>query len=258
MRVSLNLRREVAGALFRFEVNYLKLPQRELRSYMNRSAIKINITAFRALKSCDCSFQSRKLLAGPFSSSAMTRQLVRAAVSPSTPAYKLPRIVIPTPSPNSSNLCEIPENLSYNVSRPDNATSVMAPTYTAANRGRPKGSKNTPKPRASRPPASSNPFASSDEEHRPNPSSDEEDDNGAPPKSKRASRAGEEAGVDEPEKTIPNELLTRLLHEFFAKDATRMSKDANAAVGKYMDIFVREAIARTAVEKQGGFLEVSL
>jgi hypothetical protein len=60
-----------------------------------------------------------------------------------------------------------------------------------------------------------------------------------------------------PEKTIPKELLTRLLHEFFAKDATRLSRDANAAVGKYVDVFVREAIARTAVEKQGGFLEVS-
>jgi len=47
-----------------------------------------------------------------------------------------------------------------------------------------------------------------------------------------------------------------LLHEFFEKDATRISKDANAAVGKYVDVFVREAIARTAIEKRGGFLEV--
>ncbi|KAL7798185.1 CENP-S associating centromere protein X domain-containing protein [Trichoderma ceciliae] len=60
----------------------------------------------------------------------------------------------------------------------------------------------------------------------------------------------------EPEKSIPKALLTRILHEFFAKEATRMSRDANAAVGKYVDIFVREAIARTAVEKRGGFLEV--
>lgn len=60
----------------------------------------------------------------------------------------------------------------------------------------------------------------------------------------------------EAKKTIPPELLTRILHEFFEKDGTRISKDANKAVAKYMDIFVREAIARTAVEKGSGFLEV--
>ncbi|KAI1275741.1 CENP-S associating centromere protein X-domain-containing protein [Xylaria sp. FL0933] len=61
---------------------------------------------------------------------------------------------------------------------------------------------------------------------------------------------------EETKKTIPPELLTRILHEFFEKDGTRISKDANKAVAKYMDIFVREAIARTAVEKGNGFLEV--
>lgn len=61
----------------------------------------------------------------------------------------------------------------------------------------------------------------------------------------------------EAKKTIPPELLTRILHEFFEKDGTRISKDANKSVAKYMDIFVREAIARTAVEKGSGFLEVS-
>ncbi|KAH8175572.1 CENP-S associating centromere protein X domain-containing protein [Sarocladium implicatum] len=133
----------------------------------------------------------------------------------------------------------------------------MAPKQTTnASRGRPKGSKNASKPAATRPPASSNPFASSDEEAQRSISSDEDEDNGASSRAKRASRGGDDAGAEEPEKTIPKELLTRLLHEFFAKDATRVSKDANAAVGKYMDVFVREAIARTAVEKQGGFLEV--
>jgi hypothetical protein len=74
-----------------------------------------------------------------------------------------------------------------------------------------------------------------------------------------AARQNDDKEEDEPaaEKTIPKELLTRLLHEFFAKDATRISRDANAAVGKYVDVFVREAIARTAVEKQSGFLEAS-
>ncbi|RDA83805.1 hypothetical protein CP532_4606, partial [Ophiocordyceps camponoti-leonardi (nom. inval.)] len=66
----------------------------------------------------------------------------------------------------------------------------------------------------------------------------------------------EEQTQTEPEKTIPRDLLTRVLHEFFAKDATRISRDANAAVGKYVDVFVREAIVRAAVDKKGGFLEV--
>lgn len=61
---------------------------------------------------------------------------------------------------------------------------------------------------------------------------------------------------DEMPKTIPPDLLTRLLHEFFEKEGTRISKDANAAVAKYMDVFVRETIARTALEKDSGFLEV--
>ncbi|KAI0451807.1 CENP-S associating centromere protein X-domain-containing protein [Xylaria acuta] len=72
-----------------------------------------------------------------------------------------------------------------------------------------------------------------------------------------AERIEEEEDDDtEAKKTIPPELLTRILHEFFEKDGTRISKDANKAVAKYMDIFVREAIARTAVEKGSGFLEV--
>lgn len=62
---------------------------------------------------------------------------------------------------------------------------------------------------------------------------------------------------EEERKTIPPELLTHVLHQFFEKDGTRVSKDANAAIAKYMDIFVREAIARTVVEKEKGFLEVS-
>ncbi|KAI1460913.1 CENP-S associating centromere protein X-domain-containing protein [Annulohypoxylon moriforme] len=66
---------------------------------------------------------------------------------------------------------------------------------------------------------------------------------------------GEESEEEE-RKTIPPELLTHVLHQFFEKDGTRVSKDANAAIAKYMDIFVREAIARTVVEKEKGFLEV--
>ncbi|KAI0378339.1 CENP-S associating centromere protein X-domain-containing protein [Hypomontagnella monticulosa] len=66
----------------------------------------------------------------------------------------------------------------------------------------------------------------------------------------------EDEDDEDARKTIPPELLTHVLHQFFEKDGTRVSKDANAAIAKYMDIFVREAIARTVVEKEKGFLEV--
>jgi solute carrier family 25 (adenine nucleotide translocator) protein 4/5/6/31 len=119
----------------------------------------------------------------------------------------------------------------------------MPPTKpaTGAGRGRPKA---TTKKAAKAPepePQSSNPFELSD------------DDNDRAGPSTREVQVVED---EEPDKSIPPELLTRLLHEFFAKDATRISRDANAAAGKYFDVFVREAIARAAVEKDGGFLEV--
>ncbi|KAM0264692.1 hypothetical protein ACHAQJ_000517 [Trichoderma viride] len=111
---------------------------------------------------------------------------------------------------------------------------------TGAGRGRPaKANKTQPPARDAS--ESSNPFESSD-------------DQAAEVVTNQTINVEEEQA--EAEKSIPKALLTRILHEFFAKEATRMSRDANAAVGKYVDVFVREAIARTAVEKRGGFLEV--
>jgi hypothetical protein len=63
---------------------------------------------------------------------------------------------------------------------------------------------------------------------------------------------------------IPPDLLTRLLHENFKEEGTRLSKDASKAVGKYMETFVREALARAAFTRAeveegnggDGFLEV--
>ncbi|KAJ5779990.1 hypothetical protein N7457_005150 [Penicillium paradoxum] len=67
---------------------------------------------------------------------------------------------------------------------------------------------------------------------------------------------------------IPSKLLTRLLHQHFQNEKTKVAKDANNVVAKYVDVFVREAIARAAYERaesegtaggrgvRGGFLEV--
>ena len=69
---------------------------------------------------------------------------------------------------------------------------------------------------------------------------------------------------------IPSKLLTRLLHQHFQNEKTKIAKDANKVVAKYVDVFVREAIARAAYERAesdgntggrgvgDGFLEVSL
>ncbi|KAF4507225.1 hypothetical protein G6O67_005887 [Ophiocordyceps sinensis] len=113
------------------------------------------------------------------------------------------------------------------------------PPKQATNRARgpPKGSKSKQSSASAARPASSNPFESSDDQAEGEPEPE----------------AGEQAEAD---KSIPKDLLTRVLHELFAKDATRISRDANAAVGKYVDVFVREAIARAAVDKRSGFLEV--
>ncbi|RDW85870.1 hypothetical protein BP5796_04195 [Coleophoma crateriformis] len=57
--------------------------------------------------------------------------------------------------------------------------------------------------------------------------------------------------VEEEERaTIPPELLTRLLHEFFQQDGTRIAKDANAAIGKYVEIFTRESLTRCVYMKR--------
>jgi hypothetical protein len=67
----------------------------------------------------------------------------------------------------------------------------------------------------------------------------------------------EEDDEDGDREKISPELLTRILHSFFERDGTRITRDANTAVARYVDVFVREAIARAAVERERGFLEVS-
>ncbi|KAL2694346.1 hypothetical protein Neosp_000923 [[Neocosmospora] mangrovei] len=137
----------------------------------------------------------------------------------------------------------VPATISYTASDFPVAESIaMPPKQTAgSSRGRPKGTGKkavkAPEPEPER--RSLDPFELLEDE---DPADSTEDVQVV------------EDEEPEPEKTIPRDLLTRLLHEFFAKDSTRISRDANDAVGKYFDVFVREAIARAAVEKDGGFL----
>ena len=74
--------------------------------------------------------------------------------------------------------------------------------------------------------------------------------------------ADTEGAIDERKERIPEDLLNVLLHQFFKEEGTRMHKDANKAVGRYMETFVREALARAAWTREdagapgGGALEV--
>ncbi|GAO16246.1 hypothetical protein UVI_02000270 [Ustilaginoidea virens] len=136
----------------------------------------------------------------------------------------------------------------YYASKPDsvcdseNRSMPAGATSGRGGRARPKGPPNRKESPGTASSERSDPFESEDE-----------------PSGREAGkgRRGEAPDAPAPETTIPRDLLTRALHDFFTKDATRISRDANAAVGKYMDVFVREAIARAAVEKSAGFLEVS-
>lgn len=58
--------------------------------------------------------------------------------------------------------------------------------------------------------------------------------------------------IESGEPGIPPKLLTRLLHHHFQNPKTKIAKDANEVVAKYMDIFVREALARAAYERAEG------
>ncbi|KAE8163851.1 CENP-S associating centromere protein X-domain-containing protein [Aspergillus tamarii] len=54
------------------------------------------------------------------------------------------------------------------------------------------------------------------------------------------------------EPAIPPKLLTKLVHHHFKGQKTKIAKDANEVVAKYVDVFVREALARAAFERAEG------
>ena len=50
--------------------------------------------------------------------------------------------------------------------------------------------------------------------------------------------------------TIPQPLLVRLLHEHFADKTTKIDKNAIQVLQKYFEVFIRETIARAALQKR--------
>ncbi|EON62259.1 hypothetical protein W97_01480 [Coniosporium apollinis CBS 100218] len=65
-----------------------------------------------------------------------------------------------------------------------------------------------------------------------------------------AATAPPPASQDDAAPAIPPRLLTRLLHEGFEDKDIKIGKEAMAVVGKYMETFVREALARAAFERE--------
>lgn len=57
----------------------------------------------------------------------------------------------------------------------------------------------------------------------------------------------------EPAAAIPLDLINVLLHSFFKQPNTRLAKDANAAVGMYIETFVREGLARADWARVNGW-----
>ncbi|GMF76327.1 CENP-S associating centromere protein X-domain-containing protein [Aspergillus flavus] len=62
----------------------------------------------------------------------------------------------------------------------------------------------------------------------------------------------EENDILSSEPAIPPKLLTKLVHHHFKGQKTKIAKDANEVVAKYVDVFVREALARAAFERAEG------
>lgn len=56
--------------------------------------------------------------------------------------------------------------------------------------------------------------------------------------------------ADDEAPPIPVKLLNRLLHDGFADEDMRIGKEAMAVAGKYVETFVREALARSVFERE--------
>lgn len=76
-------------------------------------------------------------------------------------------------------------------------------------------------------------------------------------KSKSKSRPSNIPGLDDEEEQkkeiIPTKLINVILQQFFQNDSTKIKGDAQKAVARYMEVFVREGIARAVWgEDRGG------
>ncbi|PYH75010.1 CENP-X/MHF2 family protein [Aspergillus vadensis CBS 113365] len=199
------------------------------------------------------------------------------------PAQKRRQLPFKPPSRTSSSAAA-PASSSSTTSKSKGKATTKSTTTAATKRGpKPKEAPaKAPSSKSARPrPSSPSPADSEEDSNNEN----DDDDNAS-----SASPARSDASSPEPEPepdyilaeiihkdqpsddvltndpVIPPKLLTRLLHHHFQNEKTKIAKDANTVVAKYVDVFVREALARAAFERSeavgkgasvgDGFLEV--
>lgn len=81
---------------------------------------------------------------------------------------------------------------------------------------------------------------------------DDEDLSTAPPLTNRRTSGDDVVPLPSQNESpsIPQPLIVRLLHEHFSDKSTKIDKHAIQVLQKYLEVFVREAIARTALQKK--------
>lgn len=105
---------------------------------------------------------------------------------------------------------------------------------------KPPAPKAPAKRKAGRPRKEASPVAISDDEEVPPPHTTSPDEHSGVPVPSQSS--------DIP--TIPRALLLRLMHEHFASKETKIDKHALAVLEKYVEIYIRESIARSLLAKK--------
>ena len=94
---------------------------------------------------------------------------------------------------------------------------------------------------------------------------EESDSDDEPASVAQASKASTLRRTADDEAGVPPKLITRLLYEGFEDKSIKIGKEALAMAGKYVDTFVKEALARAIFERDEGgrdigddFLQVCL
>lgn len=82
----------------------------------------------------------------------------------------------------------------------------------------------------------------------PFPLSDDEDGL-VPGAEKHSHRKDEKQSEENAIPPIPRNLFTRIVHENLVDKSVKIGKDANELLGCYIDVFIREAVARAKEEK---------
>lgn len=129
-------------------------------------------------------------------------------------------------------------------------SSANARTSSAASE--PRTSTSSTQRNPSRTPSSSRPSESSPRNRDRNPNGTPEDDEPDYILAEITTHEKDTTDILSSAPTIPPKLLTRLLAHHFQDPKTKLAKDANGVVAKYVDVFVREALARAAYESSGG------